>query len=898
MHIEHWWYSLPLKFRSLLRRDRVESELDAEMQFHLDQLIEEGTARGLSPTEARLSALRAMGGLTQYKEEARDMWGVRWLTDFADDMRFAVRSLSRVPGLTAFVVVALALGTGLTAAAFSMLDALVFRPYPVADPARVVTLVGKSRDNAFEAFSYREYVDIRRATRSYDGVVASGPVVGVGFSTDPRVTPRVKGGQLVSGNYFRVLGVEPRIGRGFRADEDEAPGRDAVVVLAWDFWKHEFASDPKVVGRTVRLNGRDFTVVGVAPESFPGMYIFSRPDFYLPLAMSRLFTANPQKDFFEARDLRELTVRARLKPNTTLAEARNELVAIASSFQRDHAQFSRDRSASVHTQLEMRTQPDDVNWKFGVIFTVLAFSTLLVACTNVAGLLLSRARTRKREIAVRLAMGAGRARIVRFLLTESLILAGLGGLAGVAVGYAGIEFLQTFSIPSDLPLTIPFRMDTRVLLACVGLAVVSAVLCGLAPALQSARADVAPALRAADVDPPGKRRMWARNSLVVAQVAMSLMLLTATFLMARSFQRSTDQVSGFSRDHMLMTRLDPRLLQYDPTRTQQFYQLLLQRMRETPGVVSAALTQNPPLGLDSFDRLTFVPDGYELPRDRENVTSAMDAIDEGYFATLGLAITSGRGFLASDNASSPLVAVVNEQFAKRYWPGVDAVGRQIRLERRGGAPVQIVGVARTIKYRDTGEKPTDFVYLPLAQRPAARMVLLLRSSGDPLQLAGPVKSVVRALDPNMPILEMRTYEDLYRYSTVDGPRIAVRLVGTMGIVAMFLAIAGLYGLVAHTVTRRTHEIGIRMAIGATPSDILRLVLGKALTLVCIGTAIGLALGFAVERLFNATVFNAGSVDVVSYLIVVPTMFLATLLAAYLPARRASRMAPTQALRHE
>ncbi len=898
MRIEHWLYSLPLKLRSLLRRGQVERELDDEMQFHLEQLTEEGIDRGLSPAEARAAALRTMGGLTQHKEEARDMWGMRWLTDLAEDTRFAFRSLRRTPGLALFVVLALALGIGMTAASYSMLDALVFRPYPVPNPRNVVTLVSTSHESAFEGFSHREFRDIQRASKSYQGVVASGTVLGVGFSADGKATPRVKGGMLVSGNYFKVLGVEPRLGRGFRDDEDRVPGRDAVVVLSHDFWKHEFASDPAVVGRSVRLNGRGFTVVGIAPESFPGLFIFSRNDFFIPLAMARLFMADPSKDFLESRDARQLTLRARLMPHTTLAQARGELAAIVAGFQRAEPQLYRDRGASVHTQLQMRTQADDINWKFGLIFTILGLSTLLVACTNVAGLLLSRARSRTRELAVRLALGARRERLVRFLLTESLILAGAGGLAGIALGYGAIRLLQRFSIPTDLPITVPFRMDTRVLLACVVLAVVSAVLCGLAPALQSTRTDLTSGLRSADVDPPGKRGMWGRNALVVAQVAMSLMLLTASFLMARSFQHSVDQASGFVKDHVLMARFDPRLLQYDAAHTLQFYELLTQRLRGTPGVVNVALTQNPPLGLDTFERLTFVPDGYELPRDRDHVNASMDTIDEGYFATLGIAITHGRAFTAADDSSAPRVAIVNEHFAKHFWPAGDAVGKIIRLERRDGLPVEIVGVASTIKYTQTLEKPIDFVYLPLAQRPTARMVLLLRSDNDPLQWVQPLKDVLHSLDPNLPIVELRTYESLIRYSTVEGPQVAVRMVGTMGVVAVILAITGLYGLVAYNVARRTREIGIRMAIGATSADVLKLVLGKGLTLVGIGTALGLGLGFAVERLFHAMLFDAGGVDVVSYLIVVPTMFLATTLAAYLPARRALRIAPMQALRCE
>jgi predicted permease len=483
-------------------------------------------------------------------------------------------------------------------------------------------------------------------------------------------------------------------------------------------------------------------------------------------------------------------------------------------------------------------------------------------------------------------------------LTESLILACLGGLGGIAVGYGGIRFLTAFSIPSELPVKIPFRMDTRVLLASLVWSVLSAFFCGLAPALQSTRADLVNGLKSADVDAPGGRRLWGRNVLVVAQVAMSLMLLTAAFLMYRGFQNSLVEGTGFAKDHLLLARFDPRLVQYDAAQTRRFYKLLTERVRESPGARSAALTQNPPLGLNGFDGVTFVPDGFQMPRGRETFTATMDTIDEGYFETMGIPLLRGRGFLASDTVDAPRVAVVNERFAKHYWPNADAVGRHIRLDRRDGTPVEIVGVARTVKYRDPGEKPTDFVYLPLAQHPVARMVLLVRSSGDPRRWVEPLKDVVRTLDPNLPISELRTYEDLYRYHAVEGPRVAEALVGSIGAVGLLLAIAGLYGLVAYNVSRRTHEIGIRMAIGARPFDVLRLVMGKGLALVGTGTAIGLAMGFAVERLMNSMLFNAGGIDVVAYAVVVPSLFLVTTLAAYVPGRRASRIPPTQALRYE
>jgi macrolide transport system ATP-binding/permease protein len=902
MRMEHWWFTVPLRLKSILRGRRVERELAEELQFHLEHKIEEGIAKGLSPKEARYAAMRAMDGLEQRKEEMRDMRRIHWLTDFLDDVHYSIRSLRRTRGLTTFVVITLALGIGMTSAIFSLVDAIIFRPYPVPHSSAVVTLVSTTHDSSFDDFSYREYLDIRSKTKSYDGVIANADMEPVGFSAEPAATPRVRGGMMVSGNYFHVLGVEPRLGRGFREDEDQVPGRDAVVVLGPDFWKHEFASDPSVVGRTIRLNGTDFTVIGVAPETFPGMLTFGHPDFYMPLAMARVFSTNRQKNFFEDRDDRELNVSARLKPGTTRKQAQNELAVLAKNFEGENPKFNRNRGATVHTQFEMRTRDDDLNWKFGVIFVILSLAVLLVACTNVAGVLLSRARSRTREIAVRLAIGAGRFRLIRLLLTESLILASLGGLVGIAIAYGVVAWFHTYEnviFMTDLPASMPFQIDTRALLVSLALSALSALLCGLAPALQSTRTDLVNGLKSADADMPGRKRLWGRNVLVVAQVAASLMLLTASFLMVRGFQRSALlEGTSFAKDHLLMTSFDPRLMQYNTAQTKQFYKLLAERVRQAPGVQSEALTQNIPLGEDGFDSVAFVPEGLQMPRDRENFNSTLDTVDEGYFETMGVPILRGRGFLASDTADAPHVAVVNEQFAKHYWPGADAVGKHIRLGSRDGTPVEIVGVARTISYLNTGEKPMDFAYLPLTQHPVARMVLMLRSNGDPLKLVRSVKDVVRTLDPNLPMLQTMAYEDFYLNKAVRGPGIASKLVCAMGAVGLLLTIAGLYGLVAYNASRRTREIAIRMVVGAASSDVQRLVMGKGLVLVGIGTMIGLAMGFAVEQLMNSMLSDAGGVDIVAYVIVVPSLFLVTMLAAYIPARRATRIAPTQALRYE
>jgi predicted permease len=882
----------------MIRRPRADRELDEELQFHLEQKIAEYRAQGFSAEEASYAGMRAMDGLEQRKEEMRDMRRIHWLTDFIDDLRYAVRSLRRTPGFTAFVVMTLALGIGLNAGIFSMVDALVLRPLPVPHPGSVVTLVSTTHDYDLDNFSYREYLDLRDKTKSYSGVTAQTEMQAVGFSAAPEATPRVKGGVLVSGNYFRVLDVAPQLGRAFRDSEDEVAGRDAVVVLGPAFWKQEFGDDPGVLGKHIRLNGTDFTIIGVAPEKFTGLDLFERPDLYVPLSMARAFSTNPRKSFLEDRDDRELNVRARLKPGISLQQARSEISVMAQNFEREYPKLNHNRGAGVHTPLEIRTRSDGGDFQISLILAVLAVAVLLVACTNVAGLLLGRARTRTREIAVRLAIGAGRFRLIRLLLTESLVLAALGGILGIAIGYLGVSFVGAYKIPTELPVIFTVEMNQRALIASLILTAFAAILCGLAPALQSTRSDLVSGLKAADVDVPGRKRFWGRNALVVAQVSASLMLLTTSFLMVRGFQHIWGQGTGFRKDHLLMASFDPRLVQYDTARTKQFYQLLAERVKSAPGVQSATLTHNIPLGDQNFDGITFVPDGFQMPRDRENFYSTKDSVDTGYFDTMGVPILRGRGFRASDTADTPRVAVVNEQFAKHFWPHGDAVGKHIRLENRAGIPVEIVGITRTIKYQWIAEKPMDFVYVPLAQNPETQMVLMLRSTGDPLQLLRPLKDVVRAIDPNMPVFQTRSYDDYYHNRAIEVPNIVMDLVSTMGIIGLLLAIAGLYGLIAYNVNRRTREIGIRMAIGAGRSEVLRMVMRQGFLLVGIGTVIGLAMGYFVEQFLDATWFDTGRVDLAVYLVVAPAMLVITMVAAYIPAYKASRIAPTIALRYE
>jgi macrolide transport system ATP-binding/permease protein len=521
---------------------------------------------------------------------------------------------------------------------------------------------------------------------------------------------------------------------------------------------------------------------------------------------------------------------------------------------------------------------------------------LLIACANVAGLLLGRARSRSREIAVRLAIGAGRFRLVRLLLAESLLIALMGGAAGIALGYGGVKFFGRYQIPTDLPISLAVQLDKRVFLFSLGVSLLSAVLCGLAPALQTTRGNLVTALKTADADIPGRRRLWGRNTLVICQVAASLALLTATLQMVRTFQEKWRSGPGFRTDHVFTMAFDPQLVRFTEAQTQRFYKDLVRRARMLPGVKSAALIGELPMS-NELDGVSVIPEGYQMPAGKESFPVDMDVASEDYFKTLRVELAKGRGFAESDTATSPKVAVVNEQFASHYWPDGSALGKRFRIDNANGPLFQIVGISKTAKYEWIGEPPTEFVYLPLAQHPRSKMTLLVESAGPSTALAEPLRELVRNLDSGQPVFGARTIEEFYQRRVVMAPVMVIQAASAMGLIGLILALAGLYGLVTYAANRRTREIGIRMAVGAKAGDVLRMVLRQALVLVASGISIGLLLGLIAEKGLNA-VFETSRTDVGAYLLILPALLAVTMVSAFIPARRASRIEPTRALRYE
>ncbi|HKX00259.1 MAG TPA: ABC transporter permease [Bryobacteraceae bacterium] len=878
---------------------RREASLDNEIQDYLERETRDNIDAGMTPDEARHAAMRKFGRpVLNVKEETRAVWGWIWIERLFQDLSYARRMLAKNPGFALVAIISLGIGIGANCSMFSLADTLLLRPLPVLHPSQVVTVGSLTTVDRFSAIvcSYRDYIDFRDQNKSFDGLLAY-RVSSFGLTTQPGELPQLKYGVLATGNFFRVLGVEPELGRGFRPEEDQVPGRDAVVVLGHDLWEKQFAADRSILGRKVRINGIEFTVIGVSPERFNGLDRYFRPAFYIPIMMWPRFVTNPKQNPLQDRSVRELTVKGRLKPGVTVAQAQSELEVIANGLEKAYPDTNRNQRAVVRTELQARIEQSPPDAQLVAMLTVLAGAVLLVSCANVAGLLLSRARVRTREIALRLAVGAGRLRLIRQLLTESLLVGLAGGAVGLVVAYGGVVFLNGLQPPSDLPIDLSMSLDRRVLFLSLLLSLASVLLFGLIPAIQATRSNLVASLRTAGADTPGKRRLWGRNVLVAGQVAVSLVLIMVAAFMFGGIRAQIQADPGFRTDHLLMMSFDPSLIQYTPEQTQQFYRQLAERARSVSGVRSVAWTFGIPFG-NQQDGSSIFPEGYEFPKGKDSVNVFSNTVDENYFDTMGVRLVRGRGFLATDSADAPHVAVVNEVLANQYWPGQDPVGKRFRLDDRNSPWVQIVGVARTVKYLWVAEAPMPFLYLPLTQHPKARMTLLAESAGDPAALAGPLREVVRSLDANQPMYDVRRYEDVYRFRAVNQPRMIIETIAAMGLMGLVLAMVGLYGLVAYSASRRTREIGIRMAIGAHRYDVLRMVLRQGLVLALAGLGFGLLGSFGAERVLRAMYSGGGGVHFTIYLTVVPVLLAVVMLAAFVPARRASKVEPMVALHYE
>ena len=800
------------------------------------------------------------------------------------------------PGFTLVAICSLAMGIGATSAGFSIADAMLMRPMPVFEPSRVVT-VTPGRQGAFgvdSTLSYPDYRDFRDNNRTFEGLIAS-DFTSFGFSPDATTLPKVTYGAFVSGNYFRVLGVQPVLGRAFLDSEDRV-GRDAVVVLGHDFWVSQFNANPAAVGSTLRLNGVECKIIGVSGKRFNGVNQLINASLFVPLAMlPRLQQENP----LERREDRWFTVKGRLKPGVSLAQANADLSAIAARLEQLYPRTNRNRKAEVLSEIELRYRQSPPNAAMAIMVFVLALCVLLVACANVAGLLLSRARARSREMAVRLAIGAARGPLIRQLMLESLLLAIAGGLAGTLLAQSIVDFFNHIPIPSDVPVSLYATIDQRMFLFTLAISVLSTFAFGLAPAFQTTRVDLIPALKATDADHGARRRLWGRNLIVAGQVALSLVLLVVTALLWQGFHDQLRAGAGFRTDHLYLTGFDTQPVHYSATQTRKFYKELLDQVRAAPGVRSAALASDVPLGFNQSNT-SFVPEGYTLASGQQPFNTLNDYVSDGYFKTMGIRLLRGREFLETDRAGAPFVAVVNAHFAQHYWPNQDPLGKGFRLRDAAGPLVQVVGIVETGKYVWIAEPPLDFIYLPYAQHGASALIAIAESSQpDAANLAPVLRDAVRRIDPSMPVVGARTIRDFFQQRAVKTTNMLVEVTAFLGILGLLLAMVGLYALVAYSVSRRSREIGIRMAIGADRRSVLRMVLRQGLVLGSIGGVAGVILSLFVYRALASAVWVlAGHMNYLILPTVALPLLAVTLLAAYVPARRASLIDPMRALRDE
>ncbi len=880
------------RMRLPFRKQLTEQHLDKELRFHLEQQIRDNLAAGMSPDEARRRAAIAFGGLEQIKEECRDSRGARWVENLVQDVRYAVRMLWANPGFAFVAVLTLALGLGVNTTLFTFLNALL-RPLPVRDPGQLVDVERSVQGQPyFSRMSYPDYLEFRDHSEAFSDVMAiTRANLTMGVAHEPVQA------QLVSGNYFSMLGVQAILGRALTPDDDRIPGMGSAdgpaVALSYGFWQRRFHSDPEVLGKTLSLNFRTYTVAGVMPPEFMGTRL-TTIDVWIPLMLDP--AVNVGRERFHRRDQWWLEVVGRLKPGATLSGAGAEAGVIAARMAREFPATNGTSRFVVESASSLVPASPHLTALVATVMATVGL-VLLIACANVANLLMARAVVRHREIAARLALGASRGRLVAQLLTESTLLAILGGGLGVvfAMSMSRLVLIQIVkAIPAEAG-TFYFNIapDYRVFLYAFLLSLGTGVLFGLAPALQASRVDLASALKqdAAPVGRGSRRGIFGtRDLLVVAQVSVCLVLLVASGLAIHGLILVLTTDPGFQTSNIVLVEFMPERVGYDRPKMIAFGKRMDARLRAMPGVESVSEAEVFPLVSQRLVPI-HVP-GHGLVR--------YNRVTSDFFQTLRLPIVRGRNFSSAEIATGAPVMLISESAARHLWPGEDPIGKRLGYGVAGNGLYspgsEVIGVVRDARNIIPVWEVDDFLYLPLAGDAAFAEAFLIRTSGDPKLLMGGVRAEVQSVEKRMPVM-LHTMEEAIGLQ-VSIFRIAAKVMGALGLLALLLTAVGIYGLMAYTVTHRTREIGIRMALGAGRASMLRLVLGQSCKLVMIGMGIGLAGALAFTRVWSSVLLNVKLTDPATFIGVPCFLFAIAMLATYIPARRATRVDPMVALRHE
>jgi putative ABC transport system permease protein len=809
-----------------------------------------------------------------------------------NDIRYGMRVLVKSPAFTLVAVLSLALGIGANTAIFSLVNAVLLRPLPVADATRLASIFTTDQRNPGNLpLSDLNYRDLRDQNQVFSGMAAF-TFAQLNYSTGSE-SEQIPA-QVVTANYFSLLGADPALGRGF--NEDEGTRMVPVAVVSHGFWERRLGRDPAAVGRTLTLNRTPFTIVGVAPKGFSGTLLGGNPDVWVPTAMHAI--VQPNFDWYDTRRGLFLFPVGRLKPGVTIEQANANLKTIFSQLEREYPTDNKGRSAGVVSLLDARLNPNGDGGggivQISAIMMTVVGIVLLIACANIANLLLARATKRRREIAVRLALGASRARLMRQLLTESVILAIVGAAAGVLFAYWTLDALSAADVPLPIPIEDAPVIDPRVLGFTGLIALATGLLFGIAPAIQASRPDVVPVLKNESVPSGGRARFSMRQALVVAQVALSLLSLVTAGLFVRSLRTMQAIDPGFETRGVLVMTVNLGREGYTPERGQLFYEQVVERVAGLAGVQHAAIAQNAPLA-GGFLRSIF-PEGQDTTQ-QERVLVQVNSVGPGYFDTIGIPLVKGRDFTRDDQDGAPPVVVINERMAQRFWPGQDAIGKRFKFF---GAQqfATVIGVARNAKYNAVGEDAIPFIYQPIRQNYAPAAAIHVRTAGDAAGLAAAVRRTVQEIDPTLSVFNIRTLEEQVANS-LQPARFNVILLTTFGALALLLASIGLYGVANYSVTQRTREIGVRMALGARPSSVLRLVLGHGLILVAIGLVAGLTAAWFLAALIPADLLGPVKPhDPVTFIATSLILGTVAMLATYIPARRATRIDPLLALRTE